>query len=1139
MIERLREALAATGHDLGGAELLDVLWLARAMAGHPADGADRADAATGGQEGEPHADPREAPDEPAEGPAAEAATAPGTPRTRPDAPHEPRDTGARRALYTGQSTGSPATGTAASPLRVPVPRSLPRAGQLARALRPLRTYRAHPTRTVPDVEATVRATAESGLLDVVSRAEPEPARDAVVLVDDAPSMRAWHSLVPEIARLLRRSGVFRTVHVRHLSPQRPRVRGRGAPAASTLTLLLTDGVHPAWAGPTMGRAVAAWRHRGPVAVLNPLPRRLWRGTALDPQPRPLTGGGAAPLPVLPLEPGAVASWLRALARPGAELPVDAALFTAQEPTGRADEPESLPADRLIARFRGAFSPGAYRLAVRLAAVGPTTPAEMQLVRQATLPDSTAAHVAEVLVGGLLVPVSEAGPRYDFRPGVRELLASGLSRADALDVQEAVGRALAPHWGRHPDAAALVADDDGREGVPEGATAFATRDAPPEPVPPAPEEAPEEEPERAGGPGDVLLRTTAHRIEAESAAGGVALRLAERFVARHGHRPGAGEVRAWERALPHLARRLIDAGLGDVEMLVEYQLPRTSRRADVVLAGRHPVTGEPSYVVVEMKGWSQAEASEDDPLILRVDGFTHAVLHPLEQVRGYVDFLTSHHQELAERPQLIAGVAYLPNATEFGVASLYEVPQDDRARLYTAGHGGLLLDFLRARFAPGSDTSAADALLAARTAPTRQLMAVAAEEVRERRQFVLLDEQQLAYEMVSRTVRAAVRRSGEKEVVVVTGGPGTGKSVIGLSLVGELYRQGVSVLHATGSSASTTTLRKAAGARKREVRDLFTYFNSFMDAEPDGVDVLVCDEAHRIRATSANRYTPASRRTDRPQIDELIDAAKVPVFLLDEHQMVRPGETGTVEGIRAAARAKGLTCRVIGLDEQFRSGGSAAYVPWVLRLLGFDRGGPAAWRPEDRMRVLVARTPQELEEFLERRRAEGYSARITAGYCWPWTRPADGTLPLDVRIGDWHRPWHVSGERAVAGAPPAALWATDPAGFGQIGSVYAAQGFEYDWNGVVIGPDLVWRDDRWVTDRTASRDPALHRRSVPDADVDALIRTAYKVLLTRGAIGTVLYATDDETRHKLSELVAGTVTLGRDTGNPVANPGEWS
>jgi hypothetical protein len=171
-----------------------------------------------------------------------------------------------------------------------------------------------------------------------------------------------------------------------------------------------------------------------------------------------------------------------------------------------------------------------------------------------------------------------------------------------------------------------------------------------------------------------------------------------------------------------------------------------------------------------------------------------------------------------------------------------------------------------------------------------------------------------------------------------------------------------------------------------------------------------------------------------------------------------------------------------------------------------------------MELAVAETPQELEAFLAERRADGYGARMSAGYCWPWTKkvmPGE-SLPDDVRIGDWSRPWNVAGDRSVAGAPPAALWATDPAGFGQIGCVYTAQGFEYDWSGVIIGPDLLWRGDRWVVDRTASKDPVF-KRSTPDADVDRLIRNTYKVLLTRGMVGTVVYSTDAETRQRLREL----------------------
>ncbi|QZY19134.1 DUF2075 domain-containing protein [Streptomyces decoyicus] len=393
----------------------------------------------------------------------------------------------------------------------------------------------------------------------------------------------------------------------------------------------------------------------------------------------------------------------------------------------------------------------------------------------------------------------------------------------------------------------------------------------------------------------------------------------------------------------------------------------------------------------------------------------------------------------------------------------------------------------------------------------------------REQFVLLDEQRVAYESVRDAVRQA-RRADGKEVVVVTGGPGSGKSVIALSLLGDLYRQGIPVLHATGSRAVTTTMRTVAGAHKREVRNLFRYFNGFASAESNGLDVLICDEAHGIRESSVTRFTPASQRTGKRQIDELIDAARVPVFLLDEHQLVRPGEVGTVENIRAAAAAKGLKSRMVSLDGQFRCGSSEAYLRWVARLLGLEGDGPVEWEPDGKMQLAVADSPWELEAYLEGCRAQGYAARMTAGFCWRWTTTIESgdLLPLDVRIGEWARPWNVSGDRRVAGAPPGALWATDPAGFGQVGTVYAAQGFEYDWGGVIIGPDLVWRGEKWVTDRRASKDPVF-TRATADAEVDRFIRNRYKVLLTRGMVGTVIYSTDAETRAKLHELAGGAGT----------------
>ncbi|MFB7270279.1 DNA/RNA helicase domain-containing protein [Streptomyces sp. NPDC056244] len=622
---------------------------------------------------------------------------------------------------------------------------------------------------------------------------------------------------------------------------------------------------------------------------------------------------------------------------------------------------------------------------------------------------------------------------------------------------------------------------------------------------------------------MLIRESVASVAAEIQSEALYFHMVDRFSYLHGHKPGPGEIRSWKHSLPALVNALLEAGLGDVEIMLEYTLPLTSKRADAVLAGVHPTTREPSYVVVELKQWTEAYPEEDAPNLCHVAGMSgRPKLNPIEQVRGYCDYLAQFNGALDKKEHRISGAAYLHNATEFGAGSLDVAGQSERGRFFTGDKRGKFITFLQERLAPESGSLAADELQAGKIKPSTQLIAVAADEIRAREQFRLLSEQQLAYELVLRAVRNS-RQSDHKQVIVVAGGPGSGKSVIALSLLGELYRQGRSALHATGSASFTKTMRRVAGARKREVQELFKYFNSFMTAERNALDVLICDEAHRMRMTSANRYTPAANRTDKAQVAELIDAARVPVFLLDGHQVVRPGEMGSVKEIRDAAAAKGLSCTVVELDGQFRCGGSDGYLQWVLRLLGLEEGGSRRWEPDSKMQLMVAESPYEMEEFLEDRRAEGYSARMSAGYCWKWTtKTAPGqALPADVVIGDWARPWNVYGDRAVEGAPPAALWATDPAGFGQVGCVYTAQGFEYDWSGVIIGPDLVWRNDHWVIDRTASKDPVF-KKSTPDHEVNRLIRNTYKVLLTRGMVGTVIYSTDAETRAKLRELVQDVV-----------------
>ena len=619
----------------------------------------------------------------------------------------------------------------------------------------------------------------------------------------------------------------------------------------------------------------------------------------------------------------------------------------------------------------------------------------------------------------------------------------------------------------------------------------------------------------------LIRGTGPSIRSLYESGSAIEQMTARMLHEHGVRPGPGEIRSWQASMPVLANDLIEAGLSNVEILVEQKLPLTSRRIDAVLAGVHPVSKKNSYVLIELKQWSEADLYEENPELVIIDAYGgRPVSHPLTQVGGYQQYLTDFLPALTEQHLNVSAAAYLHNATQFTVDPLFNVEQRNDLRLFTGDMKSKFHDFLRENFdtqSPG--TQPADDFLNMKEGPSKQLLAVAADEIQKREQFILLDEQKVAYELVMHAVKQA-QWENTKTAVIVTGGPGTGKSVIALSLLGELARQGKTVLHATGSKSFTTTLRRIGGKGSGRTKSLFKYFNSFMDAEPNSLDVLILDEAHRIRETSVNRYTKAEFRTGRAQIDELFATARVPVFLLDQYQVVRPGELGTVAEIEAYAKALGIQTESISLNDQFRCSGSAAYINWVERFLGLTAGGPVAWEPDGSYTLTTAQSPSELESFLQKKNDEGFSARMTAGYCWPWSDPTkDGQLVPDVKIGLWSRPWNLKGERAVGGAPPSPLWASDPSGFGQVGCIYTAQGFEYDWNGVIIGPDLVRRGDRWVTQRSENKDPDFkNTKKVSDQEFHALVLNVYKVLLTRGMIGTLIYSEDPETARFLKGLI---------------------
>ena len=79
----------------------------------------------------------------------------------------------------------------------------------------------------------------------------------------------------------------------------------------------------------------------------------------------------------------------------------------------------------------------------------------------------------------------------------------------------------------------------------------------------------------------------------------------------------------------------------------------------------------------------------------------------------------------------------------------------------------------------------------------------------------------------------------------------------------------------------------------------------------------------------------------------------------------------------------------------------------------------------------------------------------------------------------------------------------------MGCVNTAQGFEFDYVGVIFGRDLVY-DAAWRGSRKISHDSVV--KKAPEEEFVNLVKQTYRVLLTRGMKGCYVYFEDAATRE---------------------------
>jgi len=592
-------------------------------------------------------------------------------------------------------------------------------------------------------------------------------------------------------------------------------------------------------------------------------------------------------------------------------------------------------------------------------------------------------------------------------------------------------------------------------------------------------------------------------------------LKGKFLGETGYFPSQSEVNSWKGSSEALADLI--KGSNNIYMAAEVFLPYSSSRADYVLFGKNDKEKD-TVVVLEMKGWTQVKPSfADDYVKVKMGSECEDLLHPSVQVKGYVEYFKDLI-DFANQADMI-GVSYLYNAR---IDYLYDKKFSSVLRsypLFDVDTRDKLRELLEG-INYGDGYEVFQRFITSRIAPQKGLIEELDKAVNNSKnfgifkdKFVLLDDQIAVYNTVLNELQKL--KDNERAVIIVEGGPGTGKSVIALKLMAELLKKGYTVFHATGSRAFTTTLRKIVGGNK-----LFKYFNSFTnEAEKDSpsFDVLIADEAHRIRKRSDTRF---SRGSQYDQMEELIRVAKVSVFFLDPYQRVRPEELGNINLIESVAKKYTNKIYKFKLRTQFRSNGSEEYIDWIDNLLDIRKTGIEYYTSSFGIEFKIFDDPESLrQDIMKKNSREPNSARLVAGFCWEWNEPnPDGTLPEDIVISYdngkvFKATWEAkdTGKKLAKGVPPAALWAYDPRGVSQVGSIYTIQGFEFDYVGVIWCNDLVYNRKKgvWEAHPENSADPAIKGKSQSQAL--ELLKNTYRVLLTRGRKGVYVYFLDEDTR----------------------------
>jgi uncharacterized protein len=572
-----------------------------------------------------------------------------------------------------------------------------------------------------------------------------------------------------------------------------------------------------------------------------------------------------------------------------------------------------------------------------------------------------------------------------------------------------------------------------------------------------------------------------------------------------------EILSWENSLQRMSNVMQDKDIpSDAAVAIEFKIPNTSKRVDFIVAGND---GKQDHVViVELKQWSEVEkVSGKDALVNTYLGKANRVVtHPSYQAWSYAALIADFNENVQEKHIQLKPCAYLHNYRKKPNDPLTDEHYQDhleKAPVFTKGEIQNLRDFIKKYVRKGDHNKLIYQIEHGRIRPSKSLQDSLTSMIKGNEEFIMIDEQKVFYEDSFHLALESVQNK-KKQVMVIEGGPGTGKSVMAINLLVNLINKGLMTLYVSKNSAPREVYAsKLKGTvRKTEIDNLFKGSGSFTESKLNEFDVIIVDEAHRLNEKSGFYGNQGEN-----QVKELIKASKFTIFFIDENQKVTLKDIGSIDLIKQYADE--FNAEVISgqLVSQFRCDGSDAYIAWLDDVLQIKETANTHYYGVN-FDFRIFNNPNEMLSEIERLNKINNKSRMLAGYCWEWpTKERTNNRYKDISISEHNF--------AISWNLNDSIWAIDQSSVSEAGCIHTSQGLEFDYVGVIIGPDMRYENGEVITDylKRAKTDQSLKgiktlAKEEPEKAqklADQIIRNTYRTLMTRGQKGCFIFCTDPD------------------------------